>query len=88
MKTDFTESFAKDVRRLKDQRILQQVEQAILAIETAETLAEINHLKKLQGAANCYRVRVGDYRLGFIVEENVVRLIRCLHRKEMYRYFP
>ena len=88
MKTDFTESFAKDLRRLKDQRILKQVEQAIQAIETADTLIEINHLKKLQGAANCYRIRVGDYRIGFIFEEDVIRLIRCLHRKEMYRYFP
>lgn len=88
MNTEFTASFAKDLRRLSDQRVLKQVEQAIRAVETAETLVEIQHLKKLQGAANCYRIRVGDYRIGFIVEENVVRLIRCLHRKDMYRYFP
>lgn len=88
MKTDFAASFAKDLRHLKDERVLKQVEQAIKAIETAETLTGINHLKKLQGAVNCYRIRIGDYRIGFIVEDSVVRLIRCLHRKEMYRYFP
>lgn len=88
MKTDFAASFAKDLRHLNDRCVSKQVEQAIRAIESAETLAELKHLKKLQGTANCYRIRVGDYRIGFIVEENVVRLIRCLHRKDMYRYFP
>lgn len=88
MNTDFTASFAKDLRNLRDQRILKHVQRVIHAIENAETLADLKHLKKLQGTVNCYRIRAGDYRLGFIVEDNVVRLVRCLHGKEMYRYFP
>lgn len=35
-----------------------------------------------------YRIRVGDYRLGLALEGDTVILVRFLHRKEIYRYFP
>jgi mRNA-degrading endonuclease RelE of RelBE toxin-antitoxin system len=31
---------------------------------------------------------MGDYRLGFVFEQGVVTFVRCLQRKEIYRYFP
>lgn len=46
-------------------------------------------LKKLSGGRGAYyRIRVGDYRLGLEVEGDVVVFVRCLHRRDMYRYFP
>jgi len=35
-----------------------------------------------------YRIRLGDYRLGFVFERGAVTFVRCLNRKEIYRYFP
>jgi len=32
--------------------------------------------------------RVGDYRIGVIVEDDTMVFVRCLHRREIYRYFP
>ena len=43
---------------------------------------------KLQGGDDFYRIRVGDYRLGIIVELEAVVFVRCLNRREIYRYFP
>ncbi len=37
---------------------------------------------------NFYRIQVGAYRLGFVLEENTIVLVRFLHRKEIYRFFP
>jgi mRNA interferase RelE/StbE len=36
----------------------------------------------------CFRLRVGSYRLGLFVEGDQVELVRCLHRREIYRFFP
>jgi mRNA interferase RelE/StbE len=42
---------------------------------------------KLAGAENLYRVRVGDYRIIYQVQEAVVRVlvVKIGHRKEVYR---
>jgi mRNA interferase RelE/StbE len=57
-------------------------------VEKAQNLADIPGLKKLRAEGACYRIRVGDYRLGLSVEQEVVIFVRVLHRREVYRYFP
>ncbi len=52
------------------------------------TFEEITNIKKLQGYENAYRIRVGDYRIGFIFDGETVIFQRVLHRKDIYRYFP
>ena len=43
--------------------------------------------KKLQGSDGEYRVRVGDYRIVYSVQDRilVVRILRVQHRKNAYR---
>jgi mRNA interferase RelE/StbE len=42
---------------------------------------------KLQGCENNYRIRIGDYRVIYEIddEESIIVLLRCKHRKEVYR---
>jgi mRNA interferase RelE/StbE len=42
---------------------------------------------KLKGYKNEYRIRVGDYRVRYEVrdQESIVVLLRCKHRKDVYR---
>jgi mRNA interferase RelE/StbE len=68
--------------------ILTQVREAIDLAELAENLQQITHLKKLRGGENYYRIKLGDYRIGVIVENEVITFVRFLHRKDIYRYFP
>ncbi|MGH8000971.1 MAG: type II toxin-antitoxin system RelE family toxin [Brasilonema sp.] len=49
---------------------------------------EITNLKKLKGYDNAYRIRIGDYRIGIIFDDETVMFQRVLHRKDIYRYFP
>jgi mRNA-degrading endonuclease RelE of RelBE toxin-antitoxin system len=42
----------------------------------------------MKGATNRYRIRLGEYRLGIAVVDNNIELMRLLHRREFYRYFP
>jgi len=88
MNTTFRRSFTRDLRRIKDRRVLGGVQQAIENVEAADTQSDIANLKKLTNTINCYRIRVGDYRIGIIIEGDGVEFIRCLHRRDLYRYFP
>ena len=88
MKTAFTGSFLRDVRKLPDDAVREQVRDAILLVEAAPDLRSVANLKKLSGGGSYYRIRLGDYRIGMRVEEDVVSFIRVLPRKDIYRYFP
>ena len=42
---------------------------------------------KLKGQANEYRIRVGDYRIRYKIDNDQQRIIisRCQHRKDVYK---
>jgi len=88
VKVEFRASFAKDLRQIKDKDLLRRVKGVIENIEQAGQLQAIAHLKKLKGGESYYRIRVGEYRVGLTVTNDVVTFVRCLSRKEIYRYFP
>lgn len=90
MKTEFKNSFLKDIRSIKNKELLSRLEQFIIAVETIDDLSQIPNLKKLKGQKNqvYYRSRIGDYRVGLIIKQNIVVFVRFLNRKEIYRYFP
>ncbi len=90
MKTEFKDSFLKDIRSIKDKKLLLHLEQFIVAVESVDNLSQISNLKKLKGQKNkvYYRSRIGDYRVGLIIQQDIVVFVRFLNRKEIYRYFP
>ena len=61
----------------------------ISTIKNVDTIREIPHVKKIEGYESFYRIQIGDYRLGMEAFSNrEVVLLRFLHRKDIYRYFP
>jgi len=68
--------------------IIKKVKETILECEKSPSLNEIKNLKKLKVGRNFYSIRIGDYRIGLILEKNRLIFVRCLHRKEIYKYFP
>ncbi|MBE9047399.1 type II toxin-antitoxin system RelE/ParE family toxin [Pleurocapsales cyanobacterium LEGE 10410] len=90
MKTEFKDSFLKDIRSIKDKKLLSRLEQFILVVESVDNLSQIPNLKKLKGQKNkvYYRSRIGNYRVGLIINQDIVVFVRFLDRKEIYRYFP
>ena len=88
MNIEFRESFLKDLRAIKDKKLLRQIRDTIQALESTATLFEVPNLRKLRGAKKYYRIRIGDHRLGLVVEGDSLVLTRLLNRKDIYRYFP
>lgn len=81
-------SFAKDVSRIKEQRLRKRIADCIVQVQNLDSLSQIASLKKIVGETHYFRIRVSDYRLGIKVSGNSINFIRALHRKEIYRYFP
>jgi len=85
----FEASFERDLKKLKDKRLLKNVKDIIDDIKKAQNLDEISNLSKLKGYKTFYRIRLGDYRIGIdIIEEETIVFTRILHRPDIYRYFP
>ena len=84
----FKASFAKDLRKINDMQLKKKVGEMVTQIERSNSLHELGHIKKIIGAENYYRIKLGDYRLGLIMDGETVILVRFLHRKDIYRYFP
>ncbi len=81
MKTEFRKSFEKDLKKILDQKLLIKIKEIIEEIETVTTLGDIKNIKKLKGEDNFYRIRIK-------VTDDTVTLVRLLHRREIYRFFP
>lgn len=88
MNVIYTKTITKDVRKIKDKKLTDKLTAIIQQLKTASSLEEVQQLKKLKGHPAAYRIRVGDYRLGFYYEENTVILARIVKRSDIYKLFP
>ena len=57
------------------------------AIEGLESKPRPHGVKKLTGAENLWRIRVGDYRIVYTIEDDrlIVLVVKIGHRREIYR---
>lgn len=88
MKTSFKASFLKDLGGISDRKLQARIADVIAEVEATPTLSQVRNMKHLSGAGAAYRIRVGEFRLGVLVEGDLVIFVRCLDRKNLYRYFP
>jgi mRNA interferase RelE/StbE len=89
LKVEYRKLFLKDLKKLKKQPVYRQIyDLAFSALPAAASLQNLSNVKALAGASNRYRIRIGDYRIGLELNGDSVELMRVLHRREFYRYFP
>ena len=88
MKVDFSRTFEKDLEAVLDPRLLARLEKAIEEVRRAQEWTAVHNLKRLAGKQGYYRIRVGNFRIGFELVGDTVMFLRCLDRKDIYRFFP
>ena len=88
MIVEFSPTFLRDLKKITDQTLLRRIQTTIEQLEAAVSLQTVPSVTKLQGLGDYYRARIGEYRLGFKADATTAVLLRCLHRREIYRYFP
>ena len=79
----FTKSAEKDLRRIEKSRVFSVMEK----IEALSVNPRLEGTKKLVGSEAAYRLRVGDYRVIYTIEDGIkiVQIDRVRHRKDAYR---
>lgn len=89
MEVQYRRLFLKDLKKLKGQPVYEKVYNlAFTTLPSIETLQSLNQVKAMKGFPNRYRIRVGNYRIGIEINGDTVEMMRVLHRREFYRYFP
>jgi mRNA interferase RelE/StbE len=88
MNYDFEKSFVKDFRKLKSKELANAISQVIKQVSESSSVNDIINLKKLSGYHSAFRIRIGDYRIGVIIENNTVLFVAFAHRKDIYKRFP
>jgi mRNA interferase RelE/StbE len=85
----YRELFLRDLKKLKNQPIHDEVFELVFTIlPEVKTLRDVTGIKVMKGYPNRYRIRLGNYRVGIEVHGDTVEVMRVLHRREFYRYFP
>jgi mRNA interferase RelE/StbE len=84
----FRASFTRDLCKIKNKNVILEVKETIEALESASYIKDFPVLEKLKTSDGYYRIKIGDYRIGLAINANTIYLIRCLNRKDIYRYFP
>ncbi len=89
MEIEYRQSFLKDLKNLRGTEVYARVyELTFTELPEVKTLQDVVNVKALKGYPGRYRIRMGDYRIGIEVVGEMIEIIRVLHRREFYRYFP
>jgi mRNA interferase RelE/StbE len=81
-------TFRTAISNSKSQDLLDAIQKVIEEVEAATDPTAIASLKKMAGTKTFWRIRVGEYRIGASIEKDAVEFVRCLPRKDLYKYFP
>ncbi len=88
MQIEFLGKFSKDIDHISQKSVKTSLAKLIHLIEQSGDLTNIPNLKKLVGHKSAFRVRIGDYRVGFFYENRKILFARIIHRKDIYKVFP
>jgi mRNA interferase RelE/StbE len=88
MKLEILNAFDKDMNKLDAVNVV-HISLVLIALSEAVSIQDVPNIKKMRGTTFAYRIRVGDYRIGFVLIDNdTVELHRVLHRSKIYHKFP
>lgn len=80
---EWKSSAVKELKRL-DSAVIPRI---VFSVQSLATNPRPSGVRKLQGSARSYRLRVGDYRVIYEIIDNVllILIVRVRHRKDAYR---
>ena len=88
MKVTFRQSFARDLKKVKTQAVLDRVRRAIEQVEATSTTQEVRDLKKMSGAATSAVSAWGTTGLAWSWKGAKSSSCAALPRRDLYRFFP
>lgn len=91
MKVSYRKDALKDIRKVKDGNLTKKIKNALKRLNQYENVHQMIQdakCKKMQGSDNAFRIRIGDYRVGFYATDEKIIVHRILNRQDMYNKFP
>ena len=88
MKVEYTDRFSKDIDKITEKTLMNSIDDTITKVKLAKSIHDLSNIKKIKGHSSAYRIRIGDYRIGIFVKEDIIIFVRVLHRKDIYKSFP
>lgn len=88
MNVDFSKLFEKQIDLILDKKLKGEIASVVKSVIDADSLQQIHNLKKLKGYKTAYRIRKGNYRIGFVYQNNTVYFLAFAHRRDIYNIFP
>ena len=73
----------KEYARL-EKSVRERIKKALKELGAGSTRLDVKKLKGVGGREDLYRLRVGDYRITFFPEPDVIKVIRIDHRGKGY----
>lgn len=87
MELRFRKKFEKDLSKLSSE-VKEEIENLLIQIADSDNLNNFD-IKKMKGYKSYYRLRMGDYRIGFEkIDKNIIDILRVAKRDEIYKIFP
>ena len=82
-RVEIARSAAKDLRGI-DRKWIPRI---VAAIETLESDPRSASCKKLVGSDHTYRLRIGNYRVVYDIQDDtlIILVVRVRHRRDVYR---
>jgi mRNA interferase RelE/StbE len=84
----YQKKFLKDLARVPLQQRKKIEHYVFNELPAFKSFKQVGGAEKMTGYPHYFKIRFGDYRLGFHFSHETLTLERILHRKEIYRYFP
>ena len=88
MKYEIERMFEKDFKKLKDKKLAESILSVIEDVSAAKNINDIKNITKMKGYSDAYRIHSGNYRIGVIIENNLVIFTAFDHQKDIYKRFP
>lgn len=76
MKIEFGKSFEKSLDKINNKSVYPKILKTIIRCEQSKTLSEILNVGKLTGYKTYFKIRIGEYRIGFeLIDKQTIRFI-------------
>ncbi len=83
---EYSISFVRSARKELEALSNPLIERIFTKIESLAVESRPIGCKKLQGNSNLWRIRIGDYRVVYSIDDaiEVIEIVRIKHRREVY----